>query len=196
MRILVYGAGPLGSFFASKLYESGLDVSILARGRRLSDIRDHGIVLERFDARQRTTTRVPVVESRGTEDSCNLIVVIMGKNHTPSVLPTLASNNATPNILFMGNNAAGASELVEALSRERVLLGFPKLSGAIHGHVVRYLTWKRPGLTLGELDGKISKRIVWLKEMFEDAGFRVDVSPNMDAWLKYHVAIILPLGNH
>jgi 2-dehydropantoate 2-reductase len=196
LRILVYGAGPLGSFFASKLYESGLDVSILARGRRLSDIRDHGIVLERFDARQRTTTRVPVVESRGTEDSCNLIVVIMGKNHTPSVLPTLASNNATPNILFMGNNAAGASELVEALSRERVLLGFPKLSGAIHGHVVRYLTWKRPGLTLGELDGKISKRIVWLKEMFEDAGFRVDVSPNMDAWLKYHVAIILPLGNH
>lgn len=118
----------------------------------------------------------------------------MGKNHIPSVLPPLTSNNATPNILFMGNNAAGPNELVEALGCERVLLGFPKLSGAIHGHVVRYLTWKRPGLTLGELDGKMSQRIVWLKEMFEGAGFRVDVSPNMDAWLKYHVAIILPLA--
>jgi 2-dehydropantoate 2-reductase len=194
LRILVYGAGPLGSFFASKLYESGLNVSILARGRRLSDIREHGIVLENFDTGQRTITRVPVVESLGTEDSYNLVMVIMGKNYVPSVLPTLASNNATPNILFMGNNAAGPNELAETVGRERVLLGFPKLSGAIHGHVVRYLTWKRPGLTLGELDGKMSQRILWLKEMFEGAGFRVDISPNMDAWLKYHAAIILPLA--
>jgi len=194
LRILVYGAGPLGSFFASKLYESGLDVSILARGRRLSDIREHGIVLERFDTEQRTVTRVLLVESLDTEDAYNLIMVIMGKNHIPSVLPTLASNRATPNILFMGNSAAGPSELAEALGCERVLLGFPKLSGAIHGHVVRYLTWKRPGLSLGELDGKMSQRIVWLKEMFEGAGFRVDVSSNMDAWLKYHAAIILPFA--
>jgi len=194
LRILVFGAGPLGSFFASKLYESGLDVSILARGKRLSDISEHGIVLERFDTGQRTATRVPVVESLGTEDSYNLVMVIMGKNHIPSVLPRLASNNATPNIIFMGNNAAGPNELVETLGRERVLLGFPKLSGAICGHVVRYLTGKRPALILGELDGKMSQRIVWLKEMFEGAGFSVDVSPNMDAWLKYHVAIILPLA--
>jgi len=194
LRILVYGAGPLGSFFASKLCESGLDVSILARGRRLSDIREHGIVLERFDTGQRSVASVPVVESLGTEDSYNLIMVIIGKNHIPSVLPPLASNRATPNILFLGNNAAGPTELVEALGRERVLLRFPKLSGAICGHVVRYLTWKRPGLTLGELDGKMSQRIVWLKEMFQGAGFRVNVSPNMDAWLKYHAAIILPLA--
>jgi len=194
LRILVYGAGPLGSFFASKLYESGLDVSILARGKRLSDIKEHGIVLERFNTGQKTVTRVPVVGSLGTEDPYNLVMVIMGKNHIPSILPRLASNSATPNILFMGNNAAGPSEFVEALGRERVLLGFPKLSGAIHGHVVRYLTWKRPGLTLGELDGKMSQRILWLKEMFEGAGFRVDISPNMDAWLKYHAAIILPLA--
>jgi len=194
LRILIYGAGPLGSFFASKLYESGLDVSILARGKRLSDISEHGIVLERFDTGQRTIARVPVVERLGTEDSYNLVMVIMGKNYIPSILPTLASNNATPNILFMGNNAAGPNELVEALGRERVLLGFPKLSGAIYGHVVRYLTGKRPALIFGELDGKMSQRIVCLKEMFEGAGFSVDVSPNMDAWLKCHVAIILPLA--
>jgi len=34
-RILVYGAGPLGSLFAARLQEGGNDVSILARRKRL-----------------------------------------------------------------------------------------------------------------------------------------------------------------
>lgn len=44
-KILVYGAGPLGSVFASKLKQGGNDVSILARGTRLGELREHGIVL-------------------------------------------------------------------------------------------------------------------------------------------------------
>ena len=45
MKILVYGAGPLGSVFAAKLYQGGHDVSILARGKRLADLREHGVVI-------------------------------------------------------------------------------------------------------------------------------------------------------
>lgn len=35
MRILVYGAGVIGSIFAEKLAVAGNDVTILARGKRL-----------------------------------------------------------------------------------------------------------------------------------------------------------------
>ena len=45
MRILVYGAGDIGALYAALLAESGQDISILARGKRLADIRDHGIRL-------------------------------------------------------------------------------------------------------------------------------------------------------
>lgn len=48
-RILVYGAGVLGSLYAARLAESGKDVTILARGQRLRELWEHGIVLE--DAR-------------------------------------------------------------------------------------------------------------------------------------------------
>jgi 2-dehydropantoate 2-reductase len=39
VKILVYGAGVLGSLYAAKLAESENDVTILARGQRLIEIR-------------------------------------------------------------------------------------------------------------------------------------------------------------
>ena len=42
MRALVYGAGPLGSYYAAKLHEAGEDVTLLARGQRLADLGEHG----------------------------------------------------------------------------------------------------------------------------------------------------------
>ncbi len=61
MKILVYGTGPLGSLFAARLQTAGHDVSILARGQRLIDLREHGIVLEDALTGARTTTYVTVV---------------------------------------------------------------------------------------------------------------------------------------
>jgi 2-dehydropantoate 2-reductase len=46
MKILVYGAGVLGSVYAAYLQKAGHDVSILARGQRLVNLRKAGIVLE------------------------------------------------------------------------------------------------------------------------------------------------------
>ena len=39
MKVLVYGAGPLGSLFAARLCEAGHEVSLLASGHCLSDLR-------------------------------------------------------------------------------------------------------------------------------------------------------------
>lgn len=45
LKVLVYGSGPLGSLFAARLAEAGHQISLLARGQRLLDLREHGIVL-------------------------------------------------------------------------------------------------------------------------------------------------------
>jgi len=62
MKILFYGAGVLGSLYAARLQGAGQEVSILARGQRLADIREHGIFLEDGDTGKRTTTRVKAVD--------------------------------------------------------------------------------------------------------------------------------------
>jgi 2-dehydropantoate 2-reductase len=195
-RILVYGAGPLGSLFAARLQEGGNDVSILARGQRLADLREHGIVLVDVQTRQRTVTRVDVVEALASDDGYDLVLVIMRKNHALEILPVLAANQRTPNVLFLMNNAAGPGELVQALGRERVLIGFPNAAGYREGHAVHCLSGTEDDpafVPFGEVDGRITPRTQQVARILESApGFGAEVRTDMDTWLKYHVALLMP----
>ena len=95
MRILVYGAGNIGSLYAALLKKSGQDVSILARGKRLAEIREHGIELENAVSGTRTTARLSAVERLDPQDDYDLVLVILPKNHVSEVLPLLAANRRT-----------------------------------------------------------------------------------------------------
>jgi ketopantoate reductase len=195
-KILVYGAGPLGSLFAARLQEGGNDVSILARGQRLDDLRQHGIVLVDAQTKAKTVTRVNVVEALAPDDAYDLVLVIMRKNHVLDILPILAANRRTPNILFLSNNAAGPDAYVEALGKERVLIGFPNSAGYREGHVVHCLTGTEDDpafVPFGEVDGRITERTRRVADIIESAsGFGAEIRTDMDAWLKYHVALLFP----
>ena len=123
MKILVYGAGVLGSLYAARLQGAGQQVSILARGQRLAEIREHGLVLEDSDTGQRTSTRVNVVRQLAPAEAYELVVVLVRKNQLSAILPVLAANRHIPSFLFMGNNAAGPDEMIRAVGRERVQRG-------------------------------------------------------------------------
>ncbi|MEJ2735407.1 MAG: 2-dehydropantoate 2-reductase N-terminal domain-containing protein [Anaerolineae bacterium] len=195
-RILVYGAGPLGSLFAARLQRGGNDVSILARGQRLAELREHGIVVVDVLTQEQTVTRVNVVESLAPDDAYDLLLVIMRKNHALQILPVLATNQHTPNVLFLMNNAAGPGALVEALGQERVLIGFPNSAGYREGHVVHCLTGTEEDkayVPFGEVDGRITDRTREMARILESApGFGSEIRTDMDTWLKYHVALLFP----
>ncbi len=196
MKILVYGAGVLGSLYAARLQDAGNDVTILARGQRLADLRRHGIVLEEYGTGRRTTTQVNVVAKLAPTDAYDLALVLVRKNQLDDVLMALGANHSIPDILFMFNNASGPGEMVRAVGRERVLLGFPGAGGTRQGHVVCYLlAGSAQPTTIGELDGGISERLLRIESTFEGAGFSVNVCSNMDAWLKTHIALISPIAN-
>ena len=44
IRILIYGAGVIGSIYAGYLSLSGCEVSVLARGHRLEELRQKGLL--------------------------------------------------------------------------------------------------------------------------------------------------------
>jgi len=195
-RILVYGAGPLGSLFAARLQEGGNDVSILARRQRLTDLREHGIVLHDVNTDQQTVTWVNVVEALAAGDAYDLILVIMRKNHALDILPILAANRHTPNVLFLMNNAAGPGELVDALGVERVLIGFPRSAGYFEGHIVHCLAGREEdeaAIPFGEVDGAITDRTKKVARILETAiGYKAEIRTDMDDWLKTHVALLMP----
>lgn len=197
MRILVYGAGVLGSLYAARLHQAGQDVTLLARGQRLTDLREHGIVLADPVSGARRVTPVRVVEALAPDDAYDLVLVVMRKNQVGAVLPILAANRATPNVLFLVNNAAGPDAYTAALGRDRVLLGFAGAGGRREGEVV-YARLTQSGLqvtTLGELDGQLTPRLSRIAAAFTAAGLPVALSPHMDAWLKTHAAAVVPIAN-
>lgn len=194
--ILVYGAGPLGSVFAARLQQGGNNVSLLARGQRLHDLREHGIVLHHVSTDVWTTTHVNVVEALAPGDAYDLVLIIMRKNHALKILPVLAANTACPNILFLHNNAAGPGALVDALGASRVLIGFPSAAGYREGHIVHCLAGtevKEAGVPFGEVDGQITERTQAVARILDSTvGFTAEIRTDMDAWLKYHVALLMP----
>lgn len=193
--ILVYGAGPLGSLFAARLHEVGHNVSLLARGQRLKDLREYGIVLLDARTNELTKTHVNVVESLDPDDAYDLVLVVMRKNKALDILPILESNRHTPNILFLMNNAAGPDDLVKSLGKERVMIGFPRSAGYFEGHTIHVLagtTNHEFAIPLGEVDGSITEKTRAVAEIINTAsGYRADIRTDMNTWLKYHVALLL-----
>jgi 2-dehydropantoate 2-reductase len=194
MKILVFGAGVLGSLYAARLRQAGHDVSILARGQRLADLQASGIVLEEANTGVRTTTPIDVVERLEPPDAYDVMLVIVRKDQLPSALPIVGANRGTPSVLFMVNNALGPDDLVQSVGRERVLLGFAGAGGTRVADAVRYHilpAWQQ-ATTLGELDGKRTPRLEQIAAGVRQAGFPVALSAQMDAWLTTHVLWTCP----
>jgi len=196
MRILIYGAGNIGCLYAAKLAQSGQDVEILARGDRYAALRDRGITLQHGVSGERTTTSVAVIDCLNPGDRYDLMLVVLPKPALAEVLPILAANEHAPSVMFIGNNASGPESMISALGRERVLLGFPGAAAIPHEGTIRYVITSRgeQPTTIGELDGSRSERIEAIANALERAGFPASICANMDAWLKTHVAKILPTG--
>ncbi|MBT8463800.1 MAG: NAD(P)-binding domain-containing protein [Myxococcales bacterium] len=194
MRFLIIGAGNIGSLYAAKLAQSSQEVTVLARGARLEEIRQRGIELEHAVSGERTRTPVQVVDHLDSADEYDVVLVILPKQRIAEVLPVLAANQRTPSVMFFGNNAAGPGAMTDAIGQGRVLLGFPGAAGVPHEGAIRYVitSAREQPTTLGELDGSRSARILGLASALEASGFPVSVSTNIDAWLKTHVAKILP----
>jgi 2-dehydropantoate 2-reductase len=183
----------LGSVYAARLHEAGSDVTVLARGRRLADIREHGIVLEEFGPGKRSTTRVKVIDQMPREERFDVCVVPIQATQVEAALPTLAQNPHIPSYVFMHNTVTGFDPLVAALGRERVLIGHANLGGERDGHVVHYMASQN--MTFGELDGSVSDRLQRIAAAFRAAGFGVEFSADVDAWKRYHMALGTPMTN-
>jgi len=194
MRVLVVGAGVVGSFNAARLKDVGRDVTLLARGSRFAELRQHGVVLERFGSGERTVTRVPLVEQLAPQDDYDLALVVVRSSQLSSVLPILARNSRIPNVLFLGNHAAGPQDLITALGRERVLLGMANVGGARQDAIVRYLWSRWMAMLFGELEGGPTARTRAIARFFNSSGLPARLIQNPDAYLKTHAAGLPPLA--
>ncbi len=192
MKVLIFGAGVLGSLYAAKLHEAGTDVTLVARGKRYEDLIKHGVVLKEFDTGEESTTRVRVVEGMPEEEYFDICLVLVQRSQLKLTLDAIKINPHIPAFVFMNNIAEGPQAMIDALGRERVMMGHANAGGERIDHVVHYMITQE--MTLGELDGQKSGRLFKFADTLKKAGIKVAFSADIDSWKRYHVALAIPFG--
>ncbi len=195
MRIVVYGAGVIGSVYGARLASAGHEVTLVARGRRLEELARDGIVLEDARTRERTLTWVRLAERLRPEDAWDLVVVAVPRQRVAEVLPHVGAARA-PAVLFMVTTAERPGAWIESVGRRRFLAGLPGAAGERAGAVVRYLLLP-PALhptTLGVPGERVTARLREVADAFRAAGFPVAVKARVGDWHRTHAALMTPVA--
>jgi 2-dehydropantoate 2-reductase len=180
VQIAIVGPGGIGSTFAFQLSEAGHDVTVIARGTRLEQLRHAGAIVTVEGER----AAVDVSAELDTTTHWDLVLVTVLASQVDVLLPALSAS-AAKSVMFMFNTFQSLDWLRDAVGPQRFTFGFPAIAA---------------GLTDGRLSSTILRRgmlttvsdPVWAKA-FTDAGIPATVHPDMQSWLRTHAAVAVPL---
>lgn len=92
MRILVFGAGVIGSLYGVLLAEAGYDVSVYARGRRLESLTLDGLLYKSKGKIRKAP--IKVLSKLEAEDSYDLVFLTVRENQLHAALEELRQNSS------------------------------------------------------------------------------------------------------
>ncbi|UMV45623.1 ketopantoate reductase family protein [Paenibacillus macerans] len=196
MRVLVYGAGVLGSYLAHVLVRGGNQVTVLARGKRAEELERDGLVIRHYFQRKTTVDQVRVIRALEAADIYDLIFVVMKYSDFPAVLPILAANRSS-NIIIVGNNT-DARDMQNYLKEHSntpkdIAFGFQLSAGSRENGQTVCIRGGGGQMVLGGLDGPIPFKAD-LDLAFANVKYKLIYHDNIDAWLKNHIVPILALN--
>lgn len=192
MRILIFGAGVIGSVYGGRLAEAGHQVTLLARGARKAILETSGLLLEDVSTERKTSLRLPIVETveGGDYDLC---LVAIRDAHLDGALGQLKLLSPTVVILFMINCPLQVERLTSSLGAARVFFAFAGAGGVHEGAYIRYTAVREQPTTIGSVRGQPREAVEQIAKLFPSAGFTVDVVADMEAWLLSHAVLITAL---
>lgn len=185
MRILIYGAGVLGSNLAHYLLK-GNDVTMLARGETYNNIKKNGLCIKhKFGGT--TVDRVTLIDHLEPQDSYDVIFVVVCYSQIESIFPILKTNESK-NIVFVGNNMN--AEKYNFIQNKNVFFAFFNAAGRKVDDHIESICLKK--ITIGRCDGKACSD-VFFRSIFQNTKIKVTIENKMNDYLKSHACAVLPL---
>lgn len=194
MRFVIYGAGGIGGTIGARLFQSGEEVAVIARGAHFETMRREGLRLRSPEEDVRLI--IPVVGHpreiafKGDE----VVIVCVKSQHTVGALEDLrAATGDTVAVVCCQNGVANERE---ALRRFSNVYGMVVMLPALHltpGEVVTYATGISGVLDVGRYPAGIDNRAVEIAARLTKAGFLCE--PDATVMRQKYAKLLMNLNN-
>lgn len=180
MHIAIVGAGRIGSAFAFHLARAGHEVTLVARGTRLDELRATGKIVS-VDGRE---AAVRAASALDPSTSFDLVLITVLAHQADALLPELRASAAKA-VMFMFNTFEPVERLRDAVGATRFVSAFPNMTSFfVEGRLKSVVDGPGMVTTLSSTP--------WA-EVFRKAGLPTEVVPDMTAFLRSHVAFVVPM---
>lgn len=186
MKIVVYGTGGVGGFFGGRIANAGYDVTFIARVEHLKAIKRNGLQVKSIDG---SFTVYPNATD-AIEEVKEINLILLGVKSwqitdvAKKLKPVIGKETM---VLPLQNGADNADRLREVLPHHNVLAGLCKVVSKVEAPgVINHFDFV-PEIVFGEYDNAKTDRILQVKKIFDDAGFKNRIADDihLDIWRKF-----------
>ena len=197
MKILVYGTGGVGGYFGGRLAQAGHDVTFIARNESLKAIRENGLIVKSVNG-DFTIKPAKATDDISEIESPDLVIFGLKSWQIKDAAKHLKSIITEETmVLPLQNGADNMEKLQEVLPKKNVLAGFCRIYSKKEAPgVINHFQFD-PEIIFGELDNEKSERVLKLKEIFNNSGFKGIVPDDIHKaiWKKFSfIATVSGLG--
>jgi 2-dehydropantoate 2-reductase len=186
-NISLIGAGAIGAYYASKLFDLKRDcISLIAGGKRYDRLEKEGFTI---NGRHFS---IPLIRPGDEEEPVNLIIVAVKHHHLPDAIGDIKGSVGEKTIILSIMNGIDSEEAIGAIyGMDKVLYGVAVGIDAVR--IGNSVTYSKDGvLFFGEGEKAApSERVRQIKDLFDRAGIVSETPQDMirTLWWKFMINV-------
>jgi 2-dehydropantoate 2-reductase len=190
MKTLIIGRGVVGTIYGWALSKAGVDVTHVVRKEGLpsADTLDLLDLRLGYPKNTRVTYAAKTVGQISPSDGFDLVIVATKHYQAAEAVRQYLPGAPGATFLLFTANWDGTEEIDRLLPRSSVLWGYSAASGGPDAQRVLIAT-VNPTVRFGMLEGSDAEKFKAVTELFQRAGFTLDIKANIIEWLWVHHAI-------
>lgn len=189
MKVLIVGRGVVGTIYGWALSKAGIDVTHVVRKEMPeSDTLDLLDLRNGYPKNARVIYAPKTVGQIAPADGFDLVIVATKHYQAVEAIRQYLPGAPRATFLLFTANWDGTAEIDSLLPRSSMLWGYAGASGGPDGGGVFVVT-VAPTVRIGMLEGSDPEKFKAVTELFQRAGFSLDIKPNIVEWLWVHHAI-------
>ena len=194
MKLLIYGAGVIGSLYAAAFAEAGYNTTVYARGERLEVLQTLGLQYEKSGKVGKAN--VTVIGTLENDDWYDFIFLTVKENQVRTALEELKLN-ISPNIVTMVNTLEPYGNWERICGTGRIIPAFPGAGGSYENGILNADFTPRiiQVTTFAEINGNKSKRLKKLAALFTASNIPHGIVKDMHCWQLCHLAMVVPIAD-